>query len=68
MPHAVEILNQKASPCMNDRTQRCVFDLGHGCRSAILVEGLRLTARHGMFDGMFEGFTTFSDRTACLTS
>jgi hypothetical protein len=43
------------------------FALDHGCRSAILVEGLRLTARHGMFDGMFEGFTTFSDRAACLT-
>jgi hypothetical protein len=44
------------------------FALDHGCRSAILIEGLRLTARHGMFDGMFEGFTTFSDRAACLTS
>jgi hypothetical protein len=53
---------------MNDRTQLCVFDLDHGCRSAILVEGLRPTARRGMFDGMFEGFTTFSDRAACLTT
>ena len=67
MPHAVEILNQKALPCMNDRTQLRVFDLAHGCRSAILVEGLRPTARHGMFDAMFEGFTTFSDRAPCLT-
>src|SRR5258705_11914585 len=34
------------------------FDLGHGCRSAILVEGLRPTECRGMFDAMFEGFTT----------
>jgi hypothetical protein len=67
MPHAVEILNQKISPCMNDRTQLGVFDLDHGCRSAIRVEGLRPTACRGMVDAMFEGFTTFSDRAACLT-
>jgi hypothetical protein len=68
MPHTVEILNQKALPCMNDRTQLCVLDLGHGCRSAILVEGLRPPACRGMFDEMFEGFTTFMDRAACLTT
>jgi hypothetical protein len=43
------------------------FVLDHGCRSAILVEGLRPTACRGMVDGMFEGFTTFLDRAACLT-
>ena len=53
---------------MNDRTQQCVFDLEHGCRSAILVEGLQPTACRGMFGGMFEGFTTFSDRAAWLTT
>ena len=37
-------------------------------RSAIPVEGLRPAACRGMFDGMFEGFTTFADRAACLTS
>jgi hypothetical protein len=68
MSHAVAILNQKALPCMNDRTQLRVFDLAHGCRSAILVEGLRLAAGRGMFDAMFEGFTTFPDRAAWLTT
>src|SRR5215216_7015234 len=38
-----------------------MFDLAHGCRSAILVEGLRPTACRGMFDAMFEGFTSFPD-------
>src|SRR5258705_6733438 len=54
MPHAVEILNQKALPCMNDHTQLGVFDLDHGCRSAILAEGLRPAACRGMLDAMFE--------------
>ena len=44
------------------------FVLDHDCRSAILVEGLRPTACRGMLNAMFEGFTTFSDRAACLTS
>ncbi|MEH2608254.1 hypothetical protein V1293_000543 [Bradyrhizobium sp. AZCC 1693] len=44
------------------------FGPDHGCRSAILVEGLRPTVCRGMLDTMFEGFTTFSDRAACLTS
>ena len=52
---------------MNDRTQLRSFVLDHGCRSAILVEGLQPTACRGMFDGMFDGFTTFPDRAACLT-
>jgi hypothetical protein len=53
---------------MNDRTQLCVFDREHGCRSAILVEGLQSTSCRGMLGAMFEGFTTFLDRAACLTS
>jgi hypothetical protein len=41
--------------------------LDHGCRSAILVEGLQSTSCRGMVDAIFEGFTTFLDRAACLT-
>jgi hypothetical protein len=56
-------------PCVrrDDRTQLCVFDLDHRCRSAILVEGLQSTSCRGMVDAMFEGFTTFSDRAAWMT-
>ena len=50
------------------RSQRLERSLDHDCRSAILVEGLRPAACRGMFDAMFEGFTTFPDRAACLTS
>jgi hypothetical protein len=67
MPHAAEILNRKALPCMRDRTQHRSLRFDHDCRSAILVEGLRPAACHGMLDAMFEGFTTFPDRAACLT-
>jgi hypothetical protein len=44
------------------RGLRATFVPDHGCRSAILVEGLQSTSCRGMVDAMFEGFTTFSDR------
>jgi hypothetical protein len=52
---------------MNDRTQLGVFDLDHGCRSAILVEGLRPAACRGMFGGMFERLHHIFGSGACLT-
>jgi hypothetical protein len=42
--------------------------LDHGCRSAILVGGLWPAACRGNVDAIFEGFTTYSDRAACLTN